>query len=177
MESVPITFLLNVIHGFFSLIYYGAVVAFAILLPRLPKLSESTVYELMTLILPTFLSFIQTSGMITIVFGAGEFLFYMIGYYKAGGFAEVSYILFSTGWGICVFSGAIIGFIGFSVGLFIARNLERLFKLYRLTDPSTIYEIKQILARLSFYSTLGAGFLTIAVILMVLAVSFLPLPK
>lgn len=174
---VPISFLLNVIHGFFSLIYYGAVIAFGILAPRLSRLSESTAHELMTTILPIFLSFIESSGMITIVFGAGEFLFYMIGYYRSGGFAEVSHILFSTGWGICVFSGAILGFIGFSIGFLIASNLEKLFKLYKSVDPSSIYEIKPIQAKLSFYSTLGAGFLTIAVILMVLAVSFLPLPK
>lgn len=175
---VPISFLLNAIHGFFSLIYYGAILIFgAVVAPRLSKLSESTVSELMTAVFPTLLSFIEASGMITIVFGAGEFFFYMIRYYRDGGLNEVASILFSTGWGICVFSGAILGIIGFSIGLLIANNFEKIFKLYKSLNPSSVYDIKLLQIKLRFYSILGAIFLTTTVILMVLAVSFLPLPQ
>ncbi|AWR96317.1 hypothetical protein DFR86_01325 [Acidianus sulfidivorans JP7] len=175
---VPISFLLNVIHGFFSLIYYGAILIFGVVVaPKFSKLSEGTISELMSNVFPTLLSFIEASGMITIVFGAGEFFHYMIGYYKDGGLSEVGNILFSTGWGICVFSGAILGFIGFSIGLIIASNFEKIFKLYKSTNPESINQIQLLQIRLKFYSLLGAIFLTTTVILMILAVSFLPLPN
>ncbi|ARM74797.1 hypothetical protein [Acidianus manzaensis] len=174
---VPISFLLNAIHGFFSLIYYGAIMIFGVVVaPKFSKLSESTITDLMRSVFPTLLSFIEASGMITIVFGAGEFFHYMIGYYKDGGLNEVSTILFSTGWGICVFTGAILGFVGFSIGLIIASNFEKIFKLYKSIDPSSINEIQFLQIKLRFYSILGAIFLTVTVILMILAVSFLPLP-
>ncbi|MCI2414000.1 MAG: hypothetical protein MPF33_01915 [Candidatus Aramenus sp.] len=174
---MPISLVLNVIHGFFSLIYYGAVIIFgAVVAPRISKLSSEAVFELMTRLFPTILSFIEVSGMITVVFGAGEFLHYMIGYYKDGGIQEVTYVLFSTGWGVCVFVGALFGIVGFTVGLLIGRYFETLFKLYRSVDPATVDQIHLVENKLRFYSLLGTALLTITVIFMILAVSFLPLP-
>ncbi|BFH73149.1 hypothetical protein SJAV_10930 [Sulfurisphaera javensis] len=175
--AVPISFLLNVVHGFFSLIYFGAVMIFGVFGPRLSKLSEGSIYELMTQIFPPLMSFIEATGMITIVFGAGEFLFYMIEYYREGGISEVESIILSTDWGFCIFIGGILGIIGFSIGLIIAHNFERLFKLYKSVNPEVADEIKVTQLRLKFYSVLGMSILTLTVILMVLAVSFLPLPK
>ncbi|QIW22974.1 hypothetical protein EWF20_01560 [Sulfolobus sp. S-194] len=177
MPSVPINFLLNVIHGFFSLIYFGAVLIFGLFGPKLSKLSEGTVSDLMLTVFPNLMSFIEASGMITIVFGAGEFFFYMIGYYRNGGIIEVEKILFSTGWGLCVFIGGILGIIGFSMGLYIASNFEKLFKLYKSLDPSVADDIRVTQSKIRLYSVVGLAFLTLTVIFMVLAVSFLPLPK
>ena len=175
---VPISFILNVMHGFFSLIYYGSVMIFGVIVaPRLSKLSNETVNDLMYNLFPTLVSFIEATGMITIVFGAGEFIHYLIGYYRSGGISEVYHVLFSTGWGICIFSGAILGIIGFSIGLLIGHYFEKLFKLFRSIDPESIDEIKLVQGKLKYYSTFGALLLTITVILMILGVSFLPLPQ
>ncbi len=175
---VPISFILNVLHGFFSLIYYGAVMIFGVVVaPRISKLSNETVNDLMYNLFPTLVSFIEATGMITVVFGAGEFIHYLIGYYRAGGMAEVYHVLFSTGWGICIFSGAILGIIGFSIGLFIGHYFERLFKLFKSIDPKSIDEIELLQNKLKFYSIFGASLLTITVILMILGVSFLQLPQ
>ena len=177
MPSVPITFLLNTIHGFFALIYFGSVMVFGIFGPKLSKLSEGTIYEILSQIFPPLMTFIEASGMITIVFGAGEFTFYMIHYYRDGGIPQVENVIFSTGWGECVFIGAILGIVGFSIGLYIAHNFEKLFKLVKSLDPSVADEIKITQYKIRFYSLLGLSFLTLTVILMVLAVSFLPLPS
>ncbi len=177
LNLVPISFILNVLHGFFSLIYYGSVMVFGVIVaPRLSKLSNETVNDLMHTLCPTLVSFIEATGMITIVFGAGEFIHYLIGYDREGGISEVYHVLFSTGWGICIFSGAILGFIGFSMGLLIGHYFERLFKLFKSIDPESIDEITILQNKLKYYSTFGAIFLTMAVILMILGVSFLPLP-
>ena len=176
MYSVPINFALNVIHGFFSLIYFGAVMIFGVFGSRLSSLSEGTVSDLMLTVFPAVKTFVEVSGMITVVFGAGEFLLYMIGYYKDGGIGDVEKVLFSTGWGLSVFVGAILGIIGFSIGLLIARNFERLFRLYKSLDPSAFYEIKAVQGKLRVYSVVGLSFLTLSVIFMIIAVSFLPLP-
>lgn len=151
---------------------FGVVVA-----PRLSKLSNETVNDLMSNLFPILVSFIEASGMITIVFGAGEFIHYLIGYYRSGGINEVYHVVFSTDWGICIFSGAILGIIGFSIGLLIGHYFERLFKLFKSIDPASIDEISILQNKLKYYSTFGAIFLTIAVILMILGVSFLPLPQ
>ena len=177
MPSVPITFLLNTIHGFFALIYFGSVLVFGIFGPKLSKLSESNLYEILTQIMPPLMSFIEASGMITIVFGAAEFTFYMIQYYRDGGIIQIEKVIFYTGWGESVFIGAILGIIGFSMGLYIAHNFEKLFKLAKSLDPSVVDEIKLTQDRIRFFSLIGAIFLTLSVILMILAVSFLPLPS
>ncbi|MEL9969897.1 MAG: hypothetical protein QXF16_03450, partial [Metallosphaera sp.] len=83
---VPISILLNVVHGFSALIYFGAIMIFgAVFAPRLARLSSSTLYELFKEIFPPVLSFAEAVGLLTMIFGAGEFLHYMIGYYQLGG--------------------------------------------------------------------------------------------
>lgn len=177
MYSVPINFALNVIHGFFSLVYFGAVLIFGVFGSRLSRLSESTVSDLMMTVFPGIKTFVEVSGMITMVFGAGEFLLYMVGYYRQGGMVVVEGVLFSTGWGLSVLVGAVLGLVGYSMGLLINRNFERLFRLYRSLDPSVFEEIKEIEARLRVYSVVGMSFLSLAVVCMIVAVSFLPLPR
>ena len=177
MPSVPITFLLNTIHGFFALIYFGSVLVFGVFGPKLSKLSESSLYDILTQIMPPLMSFVEASGMITVVFGAAEFTFYMIEYYKDGGISAIENVIFSTGWGESVFIGAILGIIGFSMGLYIAHNFEKLFKLAKSLDPSVVDEIKITENKIKLFSLIGTLFLTLSVILMILAVSFLPLPS
>ncbi len=169
---VPINFILNVIHGFFGMIYYGAVLLFGLFYPKVEKVGD----ELLTNVFPTLVSFIESTGMITVVFGAGEFIHYMIGYYKDGGIQEVQKILL-TGWGFSILLGGILGLAGFFIGLNIGFLFERMFKAYKSIDPSSIEEVKKIKSKLSFYSKLGAVLLTLAVIFMILGVSFLPLPE
>lgn len=174
---VPISILLNVVHGFSALIYFGGVMLFgAVFAPKLSKLSSSTVFELMRDVFPSVLSFAEAVGLLTMVFGAGEFIHYMLGYYRAGGTSLVYHVLFSTPWGASVFSGAVIGLAGFLVGVKIASIFETLFKLYRSTDPARIDEIRLLEMKLRFYSLVGMVLLTTTVLLMVLAVSFLPIP-
>ncbi|MEM0064579.1 MAG: hypothetical protein QXR57_04185 [Metallosphaera sp.] len=174
---VPISILLNVVHGFSALIYFGAIMIFgAVFAPRLARLSSSTLYELFKEIFPPVLSFAEAVGLLTMIFGAGEFLHYMIGYYQLGGTSLVYTVLFSTPWGASVLSGAIIGLVGFLVGVRIATLFERLFKLYKSTNPSSLDEIRVVEAKLRMYSLIGMVLLSATVLLMVLAVSFLPLP-
>ncbi|AWR98469.1 hypothetical protein [Metallosphaera hakonensis] len=174
----PISILLNVVHGFSALIYFGGVMLFgAVFAPKLTRLSSSTVFELMREVFPTVLSFVEAVGLLTMVFGAGEFIHYLIGYYLAGGFSLVYRVLFSTPWGASVFSGALLGLAGFVVGIKIASTFETLFKLYKSTDPSKIDQIKLLEIKLRFYSLVGMVLLTMTVLLMVLAVSFLPIPS
>ncbi|ABP95125.1 hypothetical protein HA72_0954 [Metallosphaera sedula] len=175
---VPISILLNVVHGFSSLVYFGGVMLFgAVFAPKLAKLSNSTVFELMRDVFPSVLSFAEAVGLLTMVFGAGEFLYYMLEFYRSGGLSEVYRVLFSTPWGASVFSGALIGLVGFLVGVKIASIFERLFRLYRSVDPSKIDEIRVLEMKLRLYSLVGMVLLTTTVLLMVLAVSFLPLPR
>jgi hypothetical protein len=171
---VPINFILNVIHGFFGMIYYGAVLLFGLFFPKLEKLEKEE--EILTSLFPSLVSFIESTGMITVVFGAGEFIHYMIGYYKDGGMQVVQKVLL-TGWGFSILVGGILGLAGFFVGLNIAFLFERIFKAYKSIDPSSIEEINMLKEKLSFYSKLGAILLTLSVIFMILGVSFLPLPQ
>ncbi|NON62969.1 hypothetical protein [Acidianus sp. RZ1] len=174
---VPISIILNEIHGFFALIYFGSVMVFGIaVVPRIGKLSEGTVGEMARIFFPPILSFVEATGMVTVVFGAGEFLHYLLGYYRLGGMKEVYGIIFGTTWGLSILVGGILGLIGFFIGFFIAHYLERIFKLFRSLDPSTEVEIEMIQKRLNFLSIIGAVLLCITVILMILAVSVLPLP-
>ncbi|MUN28955.1 hypothetical protein [Sulfuracidifex metallicus] len=174
---VPISFALNVVHGFFGIIYYGATTVFGIAIaPRLAKLSSEAIRELMKGFLPSVLSFIESSGIVTIVFGAGQFLHYMIGYYKAGGMPEVESVLFSTGWGISILLGGIIGLFGFLVGLSVRKDINKLASVYRniLPDDAQVNEVKTNLMKVSL---IGTTLLTISVILMLVGVTFLPLPE
>ncbi|QKQ99019.1 hypothetical protein GWK48_00180 [Metallosphaera tengchongensis] len=178
IQSVPISILLNVVHGFSSLIYFGAVMLFgAVFAPKLSKLSESTLFELMRDVFPSVLSFAEAVGLLTMVFGAGEFIHYMIGYYLEGGMGKVYQVIFGTPWGASIFTGAITGLIGFLVGVKIASTFESMFKAYRSSDPRKADDLKALKVKLRFYSLVGMVFLTATVLLMVIAVSFLPLPQ
>lgn len=156
------------------MIYYGAVLLFGLFFPKLEKVENEG--EFLTTLFPSLVSFIESTGMITVVFGAGEFIHYMIGYYKDGGMQEVQKVLL-TGWGFSILLGGILGLAGFLVGLNIGFLFERIFKAYKSIDPSSIREVEKLKAKLSFYSKLGAVLLTLAVILMILGVSFLQLPQ
>ncbi len=173
---VPIAFALNVIHGFFGLIYYGATTLFGIMIvPKLGKVSAESVRELRSF-LPGVVTFIQSSGIITIVFGAGQFLHYMIGYYKGGGLGEVYGVLFGSGWGLSVLIGGIFGILGLLTGGLVKRDMDRMMSLYRniLPDDEMLVQARKSLQRSSMIGTI---LLTISVILMLVAVTFLPLPS
>ncbi|WP_054846239.1 hypothetical protein [Sulfuracidifex tepidarius] len=126
--------------------------------------------------LPGIVTLIQSSGIITIVFGAGQFLHYMIGYYKGGGMGEVYAILFGSGWGLSVLVGGVFGFIGLLIGGLVKRDMDRMMSLYRniLPDDEMLMQARKSLQRSSM---IGTVFLTISVIFMLVAVTFLPLPS
>ncbi len=172
---VPISFALNVIHGFFGLIYYGATTMFGVVIaPKLSKVSSETVRELRNF-LPSAVSFIQSAGIITIVFGAGQLIHYLIGYYEGGGMSDVYHVLFGTGWGVSVFVGGIFGIAGLLMGAFVKRDMDRLMQVYRgiLPDDEVLDKERGNLRR---DSLLGTALLTVSVIFMLVAVTFLPLP-
>lgn len=130
------------------MIYYGAVLLFGLFFPKLEKLEKEE--EILTSLFPSLVSFIESTGMITVVFGAGEFIHYMIGYYKDGGMQVVQKVLL-TGWGFSILVGGILGLAGFFVGLNVAFLFERIFKAYKSIDPSSIEELDMLKGKLSFY--------------------------